>query len=156
MANQLRYTEQLKTVMQGAGGTYPNLFDAHPPFQIDGNFGFLSGVNELLLQSQDRYVDPSSPKEDRYYIDLLPALPSEWASGEMRGLRARGGFTLDLIWNAGRLSSANIRSEKGGITKIRYAGKVVDLKLAPGQAVRLDSSLAKAKPAKPSPPTSLR
>jgi len=149
MANQLRYTEELKTVMQGAGGTYPNLFDAHPPFQIDGNFGFVSGVNELLLQSHDRYVDPQSPNEDRYHIDLLPALPSGWASGEMRGLRARGGFTLDLVWKLGQLSSVTLRSEKGGVTKVRYAGKVVDLKLAPGQSVRLDGTLAKAHPIRP-------
>jgi len=145
MANQLRYTELLKTVMQGAGGTYPNLFDAHPPFQIDGNFGFVSGVNELLLQSHDRYVDPKSPGEDRYYIDLLPALPSEWATGEIRGLRARGGFTLDLAWKTGQLSTATIRSEKGGTAKIRYAGRVLELKLTPGQAASLDASLTKAK-----------
>jgi alpha-L-fucosidase 2 len=145
MSNQLRYTEQLKTVMQGAGGTYPNLFDAHPPFQIDGNFGFVSGVNELLLQSQDRYIDPKSPNEDRYYIDLLPALPAEWATGEIRGLRARGGFTIDLAWTAGQLSTAVVRSEKGGTAKIRYAGRVIDLKLAPGASASLDATLSKAR-----------
>jgi alpha-L-fucosidase 2 len=145
MSNQLRYTEQLKTVMQGAGGTYPNLFDAHPPFQIDGNFGFVSGVNELLLQSHDLYVDPKFPNEDRYYIDLLPALPSEWSTGEIRGMRARGGFTLDLAWKAGQLSAVTLRSEKGGPTRIRYAGRVLELKLAPGQAASLDPTLAKAR-----------
>ena len=144
MSNQLRYTEQLKTVMQGAGGTYPNLFDAHPPFQIDGNFGFVSGVNELLLQSQDRYIDPKSPNEDRYYIDLLPALPAEWTEGEIRGLRARGGFTIDLAWKAGQLSAATVRSAKGGTAKFRYAGRVLDLKLAPGHSATLDATLAKA------------
>jgi len=137
MSNQLRYTEELKTVMQGAGGTYPNLFDAHPPFQIDGNFGFVSGVNELLLQSQDRYVDADAPKEDRYYVDLLPALPAEWATGEIHGLRARGGFTIDMSWKEGQLSSATVRSVKGGIAKFRYAGGVLNLKLAPGQSIRL-------------------
>jgi len=140
MSNQLRYTEELKTVMQGAGGTYPNLFDAHPPFQIDGNFGFVSGVNELLLQSQDRYVDADAPKEDRYYVDLLPALPAEWATGDIRGLRARGGFTIDMSWKEGQLSTATVRSVKGGIAKFRYSGGVLNLKLAPGQSISLNKA----------------
>lgn len=142
MTNQLRYTEELKTVMQGAGGTYPNLFDAHPPFQIDGNFGFVSGVNELLIQSHDRYVDPKAPNEDRYYIDLLPALPADWSSGEIRGVRARGGFTFDLAWKAGRLTAATVRSEKGGTAKIRHAGRVLDLKLSPGRHAKIAADLS--------------
>lgn len=83
------------------GGTYENLFDAHSPFQIDGNFGALSGITEMLLQSQERYVDPTSPNEDRYVIELLPALPSAWPAGSVTGLRARGGFEVDESW-AGR------------------------------------------------------
>lgn len=142
MTNQLRYTEELKTVMQGAGGTYPNLFDAHPPFQIDGNFGFVSGVNELLIQSHDRYVDPKAPNEDRYYIDLLPALPADWSSGEIRGVRARGGFTFDLAWKAGRLTAAIVRSERGGTAKIRHAGRVLDLKLSPGRHAKIAADLS--------------
>jgi alpha-L-fucosidase 2 len=110
MANQLRHTKELKTVMQGAGGTYPNLFDAHPPFQIDGNFGFVSGVNELLLQSHERYTDSKSPDQDRYVVDLLPALPSAWNRGSIHGLRARGGFELDLAWDNGVLKKATISS----------------------------------------------
>jgi alpha-L-fucosidase 2 len=141
MANQLRHTKELKTVMQGAGGTYPNLFDAHPPFQIDGNFGFVSGVNELLLQSQERYIDPKSPDEDRYVIDLLPALPSDWKLGAIRGLRARGGFELDLAWDNGVLKKATVTSPLGGTGKIRYRGKTVDLKLEPGETASFDAGM---------------
>ncbi len=141
MTNQLRHTKELKTVMQGAGGTYPNLFDAHPPFQIDGNFGFVSGVNELLLQSHERYNDAKSPDEDRYVIDLLPALPSDWKRGSIRGLRARGGFELDLAWENGVLKKATVTSPTGGTGKIRYRGETADLTLPPGGTAIFDASL---------------
>jgi alpha-L-fucosidase 2 len=141
MSNQLRATENVNTVMQHAGGTYPNLFDAHPPFQIDGNFGFVSGVSEMLLQSQERYTDPFAPKEDRYYIDLLPALPSAWPNGSIFGLRARGGFTVDLTWKAGKLVAARLRSDTGGATRVRYAGRALDVRLEPGQSIALDCGL---------------
>ena len=136
MGNQLRYTENLKTVMQYAGGTYPNLFDAHPPFQIDGNFGFVSGVNEMLLQSHERYADPAAPYQDRYYIDLLPALPKAWPNGQVSGLRARGGFTVDLRWRDGALVAARV-TNPGRITavgRVRDGGEVVDLVLKPGES----------------------
>lgn len=132
MANQLRNTQELQTVMQGAGGTYPNLFCAHPPFQIDGNFGFVSGVNELLLQSHETYIDPKAPHEDRYVIDLLPALPKAWPSGSISGIRARGGFTLDLVWKKGRLLSARITSTGGRHGKIRLGEKLREFSLTPG------------------------
>jgi len=145
LSEQLRPTGELKVVMS-KGGTYPNLFDAHPPFQIDGNFGATSGISEMLLQSQDRYVDPAAPTQDRYYLDLLPALPSTWANGSVTGLRARGGFIVDLSWKNGRLTTAVIRSEKGGVTKVRSAGRTLALELHPGEAVTLDASLTKARP----------
>ncbi len=136
MGNQLRYTENLKTVMQHAGGTYPNLFDAHPPFQIDGNFGFVSGVNEMLLQSHERYVDPAAPAQDRYYIDLLPALPKAWPAGSVLGLRARGGFTVDLSWRDGVLTAARFSNPGKSVAsgRVRDGGRVIDLVLQPGES----------------------
>jgi alpha-L-fucosidase 2 len=125
----------------GAGGTYANMFDAHPPFQIDGNFGGVSGVNEMLLQSHLTYVDAVSPDEDRYIIELLPALPSAWPSGHIKGLRARGGLEIDQVWSAGKLTAVTIRSTKGARCKVRYGNTTIDLILKTGQTVRLDAAL---------------
>ena len=94
------------------GGTYPNLFDAHPPFQIDGNFGCTSGIAEMLVQSQDG---------DIY---LLPALPDEWENGSFKGLRARGGFTIDLVWENSKVKELVVHSTIGGNCRIRTADKL--------------------------------
>ena len=98
--------------------TYDNLWDAHPPFQIDGNFGATSGICEMLLQSQAAY------------IDLLPALPKDWASeGSFEGLCARGGYEVDCAWKNGRPVRVAVRGPKGRRPSVRYAGKEVDFDL---------------------------
>ena len=89
------------------GGTYSNMFDAHPPFQIDGNFGGTAGITEMLLQSHS----------DEIFV--LPALPGNWSSGSVKGLRARGGFILDFDWENGALKNIAVLSTLGGNCRLR-------------------------------------
>ncbi len=128
--NQLKLTGSTLTRYNG-GGTFPNLFDAHPPFQIDGNFGATAGIAEMLLQSQAGE------------IELLPALPKAWPSGKVTGLRARGGYGVDIEWNAGRLTKAVIRgvTNTAPTCRVRYGQAARELPLAKARALTLDGSL---------------
>jgi alpha-L-fucosidase 2 len=114
--------------------TYPNLFDAHPPFQIDGNFGGTRAIAEMLLQSHAGE------------IELLPALPSAWPTGFVRGLRARGGFEVDLSWKQGALDGAVLRAKRGERCTVRYRGKTVKVEMPGDGAAVLDGALQPRRP----------
>ena len=105
------------------GRTFPNLFDAHPPFQIDGNFGATAGIMEMLMQSEYDVNNGITT------ISLLPALPDMWKEGSIKGLRTRGGNVIDIVWKDGKLSSATITPKATGIIKVRTKTPIAKARL---------------------------
>jgi len=112
-----------------AKSTHPNLFDNHPPFQIDGNFGATAGIAEMLMQSHNSV------------IQILPALPAEWGNGNIKGLRARGGFEIDIEWKNEKLTELKIKSLNGNPCKIMYGDLISDIKIGSGETNVLDGEL---------------
>jgi alpha-L-fucosidase 2 len=121
--------QMLLSPVGGNGGSYPNLFDAHPPFQIDGNFGGAAGIGEMLVQSHTEY------------IDILPALPSVLDSGEVKGICARGGFVLNIKWKNGKLEELEIVSVAGGECLVRYGDKENKFVTTKGKKYKLNGNL---------------
>jgi alpha-L-fucosidase 2 len=128
----LRPIDNFTTNMSNAGGTYQNLFCGHPPFQIDGNFGGTSGITEMLLQSHIK-------EGNQYVLQILPALPDAWANGEVNGLKARGGFEVDIKWKNDKLETCRIKSLYGSDLKANYNGKVFARATEAGKTYSLNS-----------------
>ena len=114
-----------------SGGTYPNLFDAHPPFQIDGNFGGTAGVCEMLMQSSytPQVIQKGKALKECYSIELLPALPDSWSSGQVSGLKARGGIEVSMVWEGGKVTRATLLADRNCEVIICYNGQQKVLKL---------------------------
>jgi alpha-L-fucosidase 2 len=125
------HSHKMLSILISPGRTYPNLFDAHPPFQIDGNFGGCSGIIQMLLQCRDGE------------IVLLPALPAAWPGGRVTGLCAKGAFELDIAWKGGKLDGVTLRSKRGNAAKVRYGDTVIDLKTEVGKAYPLKGDLSR-------------
>ncbi|MBN2164780.1 MAG: glycoside hydrolase family 95 protein [Marinilabiliaceae bacterium] len=124
---QMLLSPQSNPNRPGSGGSYPNLFDAHPPFQIDGNFGGAAGIAEMLIQSH------------MGYIHLLPALPIEWHTGSIKGMKARGGLEIDMYWKNGKLSTVKIISTFNRKVKFKYRDIFVEKELKTGKSVTINN-----------------
>ena len=119
------YPADQSEIRMAGGGTYPNLFDAHPPFQIDGNFGGVAGLAEMLIQSHEKE------------IHILPALPAAWPSGSVKGLKARGNISVNLSWAGGKLNLAEFKGAADGLVEIKYAGQIKKLNVQQGKWISL-------------------
>ena len=126
-----RMIQMLMSPAKGGAGSYPNLFDAHPPFQIDGNFGGAAGIGEMLLQSHTKF------------IDILPALPEALANGQVKGICARGGFVINMNWSDGKLLQLTVTSKAGQPLSLRYNNKVVSITTVKNGVYKFDASLNK-------------
>ena len=129
----------------GHAGLFVNMFDAHPPFQIDGNFGATAGIAEMLLQSEDPHGTPTSltpvQSGDAAFLHLLPALPSAFPTGKVTGLRARGDLDVSIEWQNGKLKRAIITPRRSLPLKVRYAGKEKEFAAKSGQAITVGPAL---------------
>jgi alpha-L-fucosidase 2 len=130
--------------------TYPNMFDAHPPFQIDGNFGGAASMADILMQSRLGTVTDALNMAMKPEIELLPALPSAWPGGSVKGLRARGGFEVDVTWQDGKLVSSRVKAVSKGkkSVTIRYGDRTAELEIKSGGEVWLDAELQRPKKSK--------
>ena len=129
-AHAYNLVKLLVTPVSKGGRLYDNLWDAHPPFQIDGNFGFTSGVAEMLLQSHNNE------------IQLLPAIPSQWSNGHANGLCARGNFTVEqMSWSNGALKNVVIKSNSGNVCNVRYGNKTISFPTKAGESYQLNGAL---------------
>lgn len=129
--HSFKLLQMLLSPVKGGAGSYLNLFDAHPPFQIDGNFGGAAGIGEMLIQSHTGF------------IDLLPALPLTLFNGEVKGIRARGGFELNMMWRNGKLQQVEVKSIAGKTCKLRYGNKEISFATETGAVYRFDGNLEK-------------
>ena len=137
LGHHLRPIKQGESANRWTGGTYPNLFSAHPPFQIDGNLGATAAIAEMILQSSAIDFENGG----LVVIDLLPALPKAWPEGEVVGLRARGGFEVNVTWKNRQLVAAELKNLAGLPVRIRYGNRQIDLDLDREERVVLDHEL---------------
>jgi alpha-L-fucosidase 2 len=132
------HAQRILNHLLSPGLTYPNMFDAHPPFQIDGNFGGAASIAEMLMQSRFGTVATATTQAPAPEIELLPALPAAWPAGSVKGLRARGGFGVAIAWQDGKLVEARIDSATGGPATLRYGAVTREVRLAKGGTFRWD------------------